>query len=106
MHARVVGDGEDEAALDRDEGGVDEGVGGHVETDVLHRDDGARAGEGGAEGFLVGGLLVGAPGRAGALARLVEAEQVLEDLRRGRARIAVGRAQAGVDGAERDSLVA
>ena len=105
MHAGVVGYREDESSLDRDEGGVDEGVGGHVEPDVFHRDEDPPPGEGGTQGFLVGGLLIRAPSRAGTLPGLVEPDKVLEDLGRRGARIAVGRAQARMDGSEGYCLV-
>ena len=105
VHAGIVGDGQDQPSLDRDESGVDEGIGRDVQAHVFHRDEDAPAGEGSSEGLLVGGLLVGAPGRAGALPRLEKLYQVLEYLRGGSARIAVGRAQSRMDGAQGDRLV-
>ena len=116
VHARVVGDDDHEAALDLEEAGVDEGIGGHVEADVLHRDRRAPAREGCAKGRLVGCLLVRAPlGHEGAalgvtgLAGASFANEVLvkfHDLGRGRAGIGEGRRQARMDGAEGYRLIA
>ena len=52
-----------EAAVRPGERGAHERVGGHVQADVLHRDQGPLAGERGAEGLLEGRLLVHRPGR-------------------------------------------
>ena len=63
VHAGVVGGDDDQPAVGPGEGRVHERVGGDVETDVLHRDQGPLAGEGDAQGLLVGHFLVDRPGR-------------------------------------------
>ena len=61
VHAGVVGADDDQAGVDAGERERHEGVGGHVETHVLHGHDGAHAGERSAHGGLEGDLLVDAP---------------------------------------------
>ena len=106
VHARVVGHGHHEAAVDRDQRAVHEGIGRHVEADVLHRDERAAADERDAEGRLIGRLLVGAPvGRRPAVVRGVT-DEVFDDLGGRRAGVCVGRAQARVHGPERNCFIA
>jgi hypothetical protein len=84
VHAGVVGRDHDEAGVDAGVGGRHEGVGGHVDADVLGREEGAPPRHGDADGGLEGHLLVGGPFRVGS-GQLAEA---LEDLGRGGAGVA------------------
>ncbi len=58
VHAGVVGADHEETAVGPGDGGVHERVRGDVEADVLERDESPFSGEGDAEGFFVGDLLV------------------------------------------------
>ena len=69
--------------------------------DVLHGDQGARAGEGRAEGDLQRHLLVGRPLRAPA-----QRGERFQDFRGGRAGIAGAQGDAGVARGQRHRLVA
>ena len=106
VHARVVGHGHDQAAVDFDQGRVDERIRRHVEPDVLHRHQRPSAGKHRAERLFVGGLLVGAPGGVRRAVLRAMVEQVLEDLGRRRARIAVRGRDARVHGAQGHGFVA
>ncbi len=100
-HPRVVRGHDDEPALDVRVGRREQRVRRDVEPDVLHRDQRARAGEGGAQRHLHSDLLVRRP--LGMPAELVE---VFEDLGRRRAGVAGAEPHAGVEGGEGDRLVA
>ena len=102
VHARVVGADDHQAAPDAGDGGGEEGVGGHVQADVLHGDQGPHAGVGGAQRHLHGHLLVGRPLGV----QVSVACYGLQDLGAGGARIGGGHGHAGVVGAEGDGFVA
>ena len=101
VHAGVVGADDDEAGVDAGERERHERVGGHVEADVLHGDDGAHAGERRAHGGLQRDLLVDAPLAVDAL----EPGGRLDDLRGRSARVAAGEPGPGAHGAVSDGLV-
>ncbi len=105
MHPRVVGDGEDEPAVGAGDGAVHEGVGGDVEPDVFHADQGAFAGPTHAQGFFVGDLLVGGPEGVDIAGLLGGSFDKFEDLGRGRAGVGIDAAHTGVDRTEADRLV-
>ncbi len=88
--AGVVRHKEDEAALDAHVVQAHERVGGHVETHLLAGKEASRACVGGACQHLEGGLLVGGPLDVDAVghALLLEFGHRLDELRRGRARVA------------------
>src|SRR5690606_33836091 len=61
VHAGVVGRDDDQGAGGADVAGREQRVGGDVQPDVLHGDDGAGASEAGPQRLLQGRLLVGPP---------------------------------------------
>ena len=99
---RVVRGQEHEAGVHAGGRGGHEGVGGHVDAHVLHRDERAHAGNGGAQGHLEGDLLVGGP----LAVDVVLAHEGLEGLGGRRAGIAHAHGHAGLPGALGDGLVA
>ena len=62
VHRGVVGNQIDQTAVGTSHRRVGEGVGGHVQTYVLHAHQGSAPGVGNADGFFHRGLFVGAPG--------------------------------------------
>jgi len=106
VHTGIVGHGENKAAVGAGDGRVHEGVGGDVEANVFHAHKGPLAGPAHAQRLLVGHLLVGRPKGVDVAVGLSDALNVLEDLGRRGARVAVNAAHPGVDGAETDRLVA
>ena len=99
-HARIVGGDDHQARLHVRVGGGEQRVGGHVQPDVLHGDQGAGAAEGRPQAHLQGHLLVGRP--LGAAAQLVER---LQDLSGRRARIARPEPHPGMQGGKCNGLV-
>ena len=61
VHARVVGDGDDHAAVHAGVAHGEQGVGGHVQADMLHCAEAAGTGHGCADGGFHGDLLIGGP---------------------------------------------
>ena len=102
VHAGVVGRNEDEAAQGPDVGESHQGVHRDVQPDVLHRGDRARAGHGGADGSFDRDLLVHRPFAAD---RVLELRDVLEYLRRGRARIGARHNTSSLGRSMRDRFV-
>jgi hypothetical protein len=108
VHSRIVGYGQNQAAFDIQECGVHKGIGGYVESDMLHRHQRAAAAEGSAQRFFESCLFIGAPtglGSAVFIGRRRD-EQIFHDFGRRGAGIAVCGADAGMQGAEGDGLVA
>ncbi len=99
----IVRADDDEAADHAGVGQGHQGVGRHVEPDVLLRAEGARAAEGGAGRHLEAHLLVGGPLHVHLGHQLGDR---LEDLRAGRARIARAQMDTGLAAAQRHGLVA
>ena len=102
MHAGVVGVDDHHAADGADVGEGHQRVHRHVESDVLHGDQGADAGEGGADADFHGDLLVDRPL---AVDGALEFGHVLQDFGGGRAGIGGGHAAAGAIGGPSDGLV-
>ena len=98
VHAGIVGADDEEAAVGPGDRGVHERVGRDVEADVLERDEGPFPGEGHAEGFLVGHLLVHRPGRLERLVLAGQMDEVFHDLGGGRSGVRVSGREARVDG--------
>ena len=103
--AGVVGDHDDEPAFDAQVRQRHKRVGCDVETDLLHRDQRARARIGGARRCLEGGLLVCRPFDVDRSVAVVLGHR-LENLRRGGPGVAADKVHAGVNGAQADCLVA
>ena len=101
VHSGIVGGNDDDAALCAGVGEREQRVGGDVETDVLHRDDGAPAGEGRAGGDFEGNFFVRCPFGED----FVVPRDGFEDLGAGRAGIGRGEDAAGLECAARDRLV-
>jgi hypothetical protein len=102
MHARVIGDDDDEST---DSSGVGEGherVGGNVKADVFHGDDGPGPGIGGADGHFEGNFLVRRP--FGIDVRF-ECGDGFEDFGGWGSGVAGGDSDAGLIGAARYGLV-
>ncbi len=106
VHAGVVGDGGDQAAVHRDERGIYERVGRDVQADVLHRHERAASDERHAERRFVRGLFVAAPRGVDAAAWPGRLDEGVEDFRGRRTRIAVHRRDTRVQGGEGDGLAA
>ena len=84
VHTRVVGHGDDHAAVDAGVGHGEQRVGSHVQADMLHAAEAAPTGQGRAEGDLHRNLLVGGP----LAADLVVGSAFLGDFGAGRAGVA------------------
>ena len=97
----VVRGQEHEACVHAGGRGGHEGVGGNVDAHVLHRDERAHAGDGGAQAHLEGDLLVGGPLAVDA----VLAHERLERLGGRRAGVADANRDARLPGALGDGLV-
>ncbi len=104
VHPGIVGRDHHEAALDADVGCGHQGIGGHVQSHVLHGHQCAATGEGSSYAHLQGYLLVHRPLYAGI--RVVGPGQSFEYLGARRAGIAGGQMHAGGVCAQRDGLVA
>ena len=102
VHARVVGDADDESRADAGVAHREERVGRDVEPDVLHGAEAAPPGETRAEAGLHGDLLVGRPLGVD----LGELGDGLGDFGAGRAGVAADEAAARLIQAARDGLVA
>ena len=61
VHARVVGHDDDHTGVDAGVGNGKQGVGGHIETHMLHAAKAAVTGQGRAEGRFHGHLFIGGP---------------------------------------------
>ena len=105
VHAGIVGDGDDQAAVRARHGRVHEGVRRHVQTDVLHADERPAPGPGHAQGLLVGDLFVGRPEGMHISAFLRPPLDELEDLGRRCSGIGVNPADPGIDGTEAHGLI-
>ncbi len=101
-HAGVAGDADDEAAVDARIHGADERVGGHAGAGALHRGERSDASHGGAEGDLIGDLLIRRPLGVDA----VVAGKTGDDLRAGRAGVRGGDVHARLPGPPGDRFVA
>ena len=99
---RVVRGQEHEAGVHTGRRRGHEGVRGYVHSHVLHRDERAHAGDGGAQGHLKGDLLVGGPLAVDVLV----AHEGLERLGGRRAGVAHAHGHARLPGALGDGLVA
>ena len=99
-HARIVGRDDHQRPAGARVGRGKEGIGSHVQSDVLHRHQRGRAGHGHAEADFQGHLFVGGPLGTAAVGR-----EVFEDLRRGRARIARAQRNAVIASGQGDRLI-
>jgi hypothetical protein len=100
-HAGVVGRDHQQTAFDVGIGGGEQRIGGHIQPDVLHGDDGACTGEGAAEADLERDLFVRRPLRA--TAELVEGFQ---DLSGRCAGVSRPQPDSGMQCRQRDGIVA
>ena len=100
-HAGIVGHNEHVAAVHPRVGHGEQHVGGHVETDVLHRADHPRPGERGAERDFGGHFLIRRP-----LGLAAQRAETLENLGGRRARIAGAERHAAMQRRQRHRFVA
>ena len=106
VHARVVRHRQHKAAVGARDRGVHEGIGRHVEPDVFHAHQRALTGPTHAKRLFVGDFFVGRPEGVDVAVLTGALLDEFEDFGRGGSGIAVNPAQAGVDRAETDGLVA
>ncbi len=99
----VVGGNQHQSAGDAGIGDGEQGVGRHVDTDMLHGRQGTGAGHGGPDGVFHGHLLVGGPF---ALDSAGVQGGVFKDFRAGRAGIGGGVGDAGLKGSAGNRFVA
>jgi hypothetical protein len=61
VHSRIVRHCQNDTTFDIQEGGIHEGIGGNIQSDVFHGYQNPSAAERGTQGFLECGLLIAAP---------------------------------------------
>ena len=100
VHSGIIGGNDHQGAGHAGIGDREQRVRGHIQADMFHRGQGARAAERGADGDLQGHLLIGGP-----LGMAAPLRKTLENLGGRRAGIAGAEGHARVPGGEGDGFV-